>query len=203
MVARIIYINGPSSAGKTQLALALQEALEEPFLYFSIDTLIGLMPERVNDWTGQRQAIGYSFQPTTDDAGNTIYRVVAGPYGRKVAPAFRALVVTLARADLSVIVDDIAFGEEQVRPWRDDLRDFVVHWIGVTASVETLEARERARGDRLIGSARDQAARVHTGVAYDLLLDTTATPTAEAVRRILDHLAAHREAEGADNVQVV
>lgn len=183
----IIYLNGPSSAGKTQLARALQDALPEPYLYLSIDTLIELMPAKVNDWTGERTTIGYSFQPATDEAGNVVYRVVAGPYGQRIAPAFRAIAVTLAQSGLSLIIDDIAFGQEQVQRWREDLHDYTVHWVGVTAAVETLEAREQARGDRLPGSARDQAARVHTGVTYDLLLDTTAISTTGAVQQLLAH----------------
>jgi chloramphenicol 3-O phosphotransferase len=58
----IIYLNGPSSAGKTTLARALQERLPEPYLYLSIDTLIELMPSKLNDWSGEGGAIGYSFQ---------------------------------------------------------------------------------------------------------------------------------------------
>jgi chloramphenicol 3-O phosphotransferase len=190
----IIYINGPSSAGKTQLARALQEALPAPYLYLSIDTLIDLMPAKVNDWTGERTTIGYSFRPTTDEEGNVVYRVVAGPYGQQIAPAFRAIVGTLAQSGLNLIIDDIAFGQEQVQPWSALLHGYTVHWVGVTAAIETLEAREAARGDRLRGSARDQAARVHTGVTYDLLLDTTATTTADAVQLLLAHFPALRVA---------
>lgn len=186
----IIYINGPSSAGKTQLGLALQEALPEPYLYLSIDTLIDLMPAKVNDWTGQRTTIGYSFQPMTDEAGNVVYRIVAGPYAQRISRAFRAIVVTLAQAGLNLIIDDIAFGQEHVQPWREALHDQAVLWLGVTAAVATLEARERMRGDRLAGSARDQAARVHTGVTYDLFLDTTDTTTAAAVQQIFAHFPA-------------
>ena len=34
---KIIYLNGPSSSGKTTLAKALQESLEEPYLHIGID----------------------------------------------------------------------------------------------------------------------------------------------------------------------
>jgi chloramphenicol 3-O phosphotransferase len=47
-----------------------------------------------------------------------------------------------------------------------------------------LEARERARGDRLIGLARWQLDRVHVGVAYDLEIDTTAASPLECARMI-------------------
>lgn len=38
---QIIYLNGPSSSGKTTLAKALQHAFEEPFLHVGIDKIIG------------------------------------------------------------------------------------------------------------------------------------------------------------------
>ena len=185
MPSRIIYLNGPSSAGKSTLAKALQARLTEPYLHLSIDALIEQMPAKLNDWTGERLAPGFSFQPITDADGGTAYRVVAGEYGRRIGPAFRAMVVALARCDLNLIIDDIAFGAAQVRAWRDCLGEFAVLWVGITASAATLAARERARGDRLAGSARDQFARVHQGVAYDLLLDTTTLSIADATERIV------------------
>ncbi len=185
----IIYINGPSSAGKTTIARALQATLAEPYLYLSSDTLIDLMPAKTNDWSGERSAIGYFFERAVDGTGSEVFRVAKGAYGEKMFPAFRAVVLALARSDLKLIIDDIAFGEEQVRLWRDDLQDFAVLWVGVTANAETLIAREAARGDRLVGSARDQFARVHTGVTYDLLLDTTDLSVNEAAERIVAQLS--------------
>ncbi|HEY7908806.1 MAG TPA: hypothetical protein VIC60_08015, partial [Thermomicrobiales bacterium] len=105
-------------------------------------------------------------------------------------PAFRAMVLALARSGLKLIIDDIAFGEEPAQLWRECLRDFAVLWVGVTASAETLSAREAARGDRLIGSARDQLARVHQGVTYDLFIDTGALSIDEAAERIVAYLTA-------------
>lgn len=194
----IIYINGPSSAGKTTLSRALQGRLPELYLCLSSDTLIELMPTRVNDWSGERNAVGYSFQKILDEGGQTTYRVVAGEYGAKMSPAFRAMALALARSGLKLIIDDIAFGEEQVRRWRDCLRDFATLWVGVTASADTLFAREAARGDRLIGSARDQLARVHQGVTYDLFIDTTALTSEEAAEHIVAHLTAAGPCVGQD-----
>jgi len=59
------------------------------------------------------------------------------------------------------------------------LAGFEVFTVGVFAPLEVLEARERQRGDRLIGLARWQYHRVHRGMAYDLEVDTgRATPLA-------------------------
>ncbi len=52
-------------------------------------------------------------------------------------------------------------------------------------AVAAREARERRRGDRMIGLARWQFDRVHRGMAYDLELETsraTAMECAEAIK---------------------
>lgn len=57
---------------------------------------------------------------------------------------------------------------------------------GVLARLDVLEAREAARGDRLIGLARWQFPRVHAGAAYDFTVDTSLVTAAEAARAIRD-----------------
>jgi len=52
------------------------------------------------------------------------------------------------------------------------LSGFDVKLVGVFAPLEMLEARERERGDRLIGLARWQFGRVHRDKRYDLEIDT-------------------------------
>ena len=54
---QIIYLNEPSSSGKTTLAKALQHTFDEPFLHIGIDKIIGWMPEKVNDWIGGKAPI--------------------------------------------------------------------------------------------------------------------------------------------------
>ncbi len=56
---QIIYLNGPSSSGKTTLARGLQHAFEDLFLHVGIDKIDGWMPEKVNDWTGGEASLGY------------------------------------------------------------------------------------------------------------------------------------------------
>lgn len=49
--ARVILLNGISSAGKTTLARAIQDESDVPFVYWGIDTLFGLIPP---NWGGGR-----------------------------------------------------------------------------------------------------------------------------------------------------
>ena len=55
MGCTIIYLNGPSSAGKSTIARALQERLPEPYLHVSIDALIEQWDE---PWVDQRGLTG-------------------------------------------------------------------------------------------------------------------------------------------------
>ena len=52
------------------------------------------------------------------------------------------------------------------------LSGFAIFFVGVFAPLEVLEARERQRGDRLIGLARWQYDRIHRGKKYDLEVDS-------------------------------
>jgi chloramphenicol 3-O phosphotransferase len=61
--------------------------------------------------------------------------------------------------------------------------------IGVTCSLDVLEMRERARGDRVIGRARGLAEVVHSFCSYDVMVDTGAMTTEACGRKVLEALA--------------
>ena len=91
--------------------------------------------------------------------------------------------VYIADAGNNLIVDDVNTGEE----WREYdtlLAHHSVHRIGILCPLDILEAREAARGDRLIGLARWQFPRVHAGRDYDFTVDTGAS-SAEACARLI------------------
>ena len=87
----------------------------------------------------------------------------------------RHAVAAMAAQGNSLVVDDVMTREGQDREYRALLSDFDVYLVGLFASPEILEARERQRGDRAIGLARWQFDRVHRNVTYDLKIDTGAT----------------------------
>ena len=64
------------------------------------------------------------------------------------------------------------------------LSGFTFYMVGVFAPLDVLEARERQRGDRLIGLARWQYDRVHHGKRYDLELDTSSATAPECANLI-------------------
>ncbi len=164
---QIIYLNGPSSSGKTTFAKALQHAFDDLFLHVGIDKIIGWMPEKVNDWAGGEASLGYSWKKSTDVSGNPIQELQIGPYAERIAKTFQEVVLMLAKMGYHLIIDTVSFGKKQLDEWKALLKDFTVLWIGVNAPLPILEQREKERGNRMVGSARGQFYK------YMLMLHTT------------------------------
>jgi len=184
MKYQIIYINGPSSSGKTTLAQALQQALEQPFLHIGIDRVIGMMPAKINDWEGNSVPLGFSWKEAIDETGQAVYEIQAGPFAKRMDATFKELVLTMARMNHYILIDDVAFGHEDVSKWEAALKDYKVLWIGIHTPLALLEEREKQRGNRRLGSARGQYFKVHKGVKYDLEFDTSKTPMEAIVQQI-------------------
>ncbi len=146
---QIIYLNGPSSSGKTLFAKALQYAFTKPFLHVGIDKIIGWMPEKINDWTGGKAPLGFSWKESQDESGNLIQELQTDPYAQKIGATFREIVLTLAKMGHCLIIDDVSFGKQQVEKWKKTLEDFQVLWVGVNAPLTILEKREQERGNRI------------------------------------------------------
>jgi chloramphenicol 3-O phosphotransferase len=170
---QIIYLNGPSSSGKTTLAKALQQELDQPFLHIGIDRIIGMMPAKMNNWEGELVPDGFSWKASLDEMGYPIYEMQMGPFAQKISDTLKEIVLTMAKMDHYIIIDDVAFGKEDVDKWRAILSDYKVLWIGIHTPLPLLEERERQRGNRILGSARAQYYQVHSGVTYDLDFDTS------------------------------
>ena len=171
-MSKIIYLNGPSSSGKTTLAKALQNAFSEPYLHIGIDKLIGFMPEKINNWEGGPAPLGFSWEAAMDPTGHPIYQIHAGPFAKKISRTLKDIAILLASQAYNLIIDDVAFGAIEVEEWKQALKNYNVLYVGVITPLDVLEQRERARGDRFLGGARGQYFKVHENVAYDLEVDT-------------------------------
>jgi chloramphenicol 3-O phosphotransferase len=68
--------------------------------------------------------------------------------------------------------------------WQAALHDVSVLWVGVYCDPSVAAERERGRSDRIVGMAASQALLVHSGMAYDVEVDTSDTSAAECARRI-------------------
>jgi chloramphenicol 3-O phosphotransferase len=100
----------------------------------------------------------------------------------------RQAVAAMVNCGNKVIVDEVA-ESDVMDDYRQVLTGRDIMWVGLTASLTELERRERLRGDRHLGLARWQHERVHEGINYDFVIDTTeceADQVARAIKNALD-----------------
>lgn len=186
MHTQIIFLNGPSSAGKSSVARLLQQQLPGAFLHLGIDHFIAMMPARVNDWDGKGGPLeGFRFRSSSDAAGNPRRELEVGPVGRRLAASYVEVVALLARRGHQLLVDEVTAGELTIDDWKRALAPYPTLWVGITAPLANLEAREVARGDRPRGSARVQAERISFAAGYDLVLNTEELVIAAAAEQIV------------------
>lgn len=189
----VILVNGPSSAGKTTLCRALQAAITEPYLVAAFDDFIFMSAPRYyrgSDTAGGSAsdaftAAGVEMMRTSTAGAPISVTARFGPVYRRLidsmAPAVRALVDGGNR----VIFDHVLHDEAMHRSCRTAFAGLDVFLIGVTCRIEILEARERTRGDRVLGRARGLAEVVHSFMNYDLTIDTGAQSPEACVAAIL------------------
>jgi chloramphenicol 3-O phosphotransferase len=174
---RAIVLNGTSSAGKTSLARAVQDRLDGWWLLLGIDTLITAMPWRM-------------FGTPDGHTINADGSIEIGPGWRLAHDRWRSSLGALVRAGANVILDEVFLeGAEDQARWRQTLDGLAVTWVGVQCDVEVAAAREAARGDRVPHIARFQAAVVHEGVDYDVVVDTTVRSPEELADVVIAHVA--------------
>lgn len=179
MATDVIVLNGGSSSGKSSIARCLQELLDEPWAVLGIDDLIdALAPSLVgaaHERPGRTPLVRYGTQG----------EVHLDPAWEPVEAAWYRGVAAMARAGLHIVVDEILLsggaGQHRLAAAFEGLE---VLWVGVTCDGAVAAAREASRVDRLGGMAAAQAAAVHEGVRYDLVVDTTARSTEECALEV-------------------
>jgi chloramphenicol 3-O phosphotransferase len=143
---RIILLNGTSSAGKSTLAQALRLKLEPQFCYYASDQLAD---------SGFRQ-----LDPTVRWAER-----------QRFFDGFHRSIPAFAGVGIDLLVEHIV----EKPSWAEDLAQllapFDTFWVGVHASLEELERRERLRGDRQIGEAAYHF-KTHSFCQYDVEIDS-------------------------------
>jgi chloramphenicol 3-O phosphotransferase len=122
---------------------------------------------------------------TIDDGGKPSVAITMGPDFERLMTGMRHAIAAMAEQGNNLIVDDVLLADE-ARQYRALLSAHALRFVGLHASLEVLERRERERGDRLIGLARGQYERLHRNIAYDLEIDTAAVTPAQAAQAIRD-----------------
>jgi chloramphenicol 3-O phosphotransferase len=158
---QLIILNGASSAGKTVLCKKLQEILAEPYIHLEEDRFV------FNT---------YHHRFLDGELAPEIFRKTMLGY-------YRSLRAFLS-AGHNVLADTGFYTPELLAECVRELAQERVWLVGVHCSVEVLEHREQARGDRQTGLAKEQAMTIHAGVLYDIEVDTTVSSLEECAQII-------------------
>lgn len=159
---KIIFLNGVSSSGKTSLARELQNVLDEPYFLISIDTFYDMIPEK--------------FQDDEKIFFEDMHRVI------------HHCIQTFAKVNVNVIVDHVLYRKSYLTECLKLLKDLPVLFIGVHCPLEELERREKARGNRNIGQAKNQLKRMHKNEIYDIEVNTFENSLNECAVKIKDYV---------------
>ena len=176
-VARIVLLNGVGSSGKSSIASALQKITTDPFLHVQMDAFLEMLPERYQDHPD-----GLTFTTVQEDGKPSVV-IRTGPVADRAFRGMRHAVAAMAAQGNDLIVDEVLIGSKKAE-YVELFSAFEVFLVGVFAPLDVLEARERERGDRMIGLARWQFDRVHQGIEYDLEVDTSDTSPMECASLI-------------------
>lgn len=150
--ARIILLNGTSSAGKSSIARELRKILPGTFCYFASDQLA--------------------------DAGFRALEATASER-RRFFDGFHQAIAAFARCANDLVVEHIVEEPEWAADLKRILAPFDTFRVGIHCDLETLRARERTRGDRRPGEAEFHL-RTHDHMRYDAEVDGAGDPRATA-----------------------
>ena len=168
----IIYLHGPSSSGKTQIAEELQEQLPDFFLRFALDTIFDGFPKSVlrRKWDGQ-----------------DLPDVRCPSVGR----GYHACVHALASTGFNLIIDDDLPDDVVGTYMADIIERYNVILIGIRCPLDELTKRESQRPDRTVGSARRGFETIGAGIEYDLVIDSSQRTPSQAASEIARFLQEH------------
>ena len=192
MTGTVIILNGPSGSGKSSIQKAFQKIMmPNLWIKVGIDNLFdAVMP----DITPENMSFWQSTNPirwvetSQDVSGNNVVTLFIGEQGEKVAYAMNSAIAAYAENGCNVIVDYIAYKPEWLQDLQKKLAPYTTYYVAVDISLETLEAREAARGTSPKGHARSHHATVYGDRVYDLRVNSETQRPQEIAELIKKHI---------------
>lgn len=180
---KIILLNGASSSGKTTLANALVEILDEPYRTYKIDEYF--------HWYFTK--LSKRFYPQQYPKNILFEEVVArrdkDEFWNKGFLGFNYSISGLSSAGLNIIVDTVLETKHVLKQIVDILHEFPVIFVGIHCDLEELERREKERNKkRMEGLAKFQYRNIHRHAIYDFEVNTTHTSAIECAKQIKEYI---------------
>ena len=197
-MSKIIFLNGCSSSGKTSVVGAIQYLSDEPWLTFGIDIFFKAMPPKYLPF-GEKAHEGIQFVPGVDKERFPTVEIQTGPYGEKVGKSIPKLIKQLADDGHNLIIDEVIWEKEDLENYHATLKKHQVYFIKITCDLPLIEEREKIRGDRAWGLARDQYAKMEKlKWKYDLQIDTDEFSPFDSARMILNLIGEQKQQKNSE-----
>jgi len=188
----VIILNGPSAVGKSSIMKAFQAKQQSPWLGIGIDNFfVGLIPPKFYlEDKPEHHVIMHGV--ATEDAHGKLFTLHVGPEGNKIIKGMHQAIAAYARAGNNVIVDYIMYEPAWLADLQKALKGINVITVGVTASLTTIEQREKTRATSPQGHARSLYENVHHGWNYDLKIDTDNITPDQIADLIIEHIGKNK-----------
>lgn len=184
MAGRIVLLNGVPRAGKSSIARALQESGD--WMILGVDAMMAMMPSRLHPGIGLRPG---GERPELEDF---VQRSYAGLFGALAAFAD-------SRLD---VVSDVGLHDGYRSPLglaglaQRTLAPYQPFWVSVQCPLPEIMRRRNMdpdtrylRGEDVPEPVRRWQESVHTGLPYDLIVDTAVLSPQACADRIVAALA--------------
>lgn len=194
MPGSVVVLNGMPRAGKTSIAKALQGATERIWINVGLDHHIRTLPDWLAPGAGLRPfAVAHA---SSDEERQRLVRIE--DHVPRLYAAMYASAATYARRGFDVVMDVGHHGaySRELPVWADYARqlDGLTHLlVGVECPLEVIwERREATWGQKrdevdegVLAAVEHGQAHIHSGLDYDLMVDTFAMTPDECATAIL------------------
>lgn len=168
VVPTAIVLHGPTSAGKSTLAKALQASAPVPAFHVSLDAFVTMSSRR---------------DMRSDDEQTRAYHIHC--------ENLRSTLARIADTEFDIILDLVLRDEAEFETCLRTLSRRPTYLVRVWAPLHILEERESARDDRATGMAREQVGHPAFDRAYDVAIDTSTCSPDEAAAVIRNFIREH------------
>lgn len=184
----IIFLNGPSSSGKTLLAKSIQKKWPKPILHFGTFVLMSLIDGSFIDKKNKRSILGFYFQQMKI---NNIYlqKFCIGLYGRRIWNATFGCIKALIDNHNDLIIEEVVTDKKLLNKYLSVLKNQKVYFVGIKCPIKVIENREKTRGDRIVGQSRSVYELVHPkNRSYDIYLDTSKNSPDKCAGKLISYI---------------
>ena len=171
----VIFLNGTSSAGKTTLAMALQEKLNAPFQHMALDQFRDGLPAKyrgLNSPAGTQGHRGLNVVPVSPENGEPYTAIVFGDDGKRLLRGMRRSIACMAGEGLNIVIDDILLEPEFLDDYLKVMVGVELYFVAVRCPLEVIAQREAGRPGRFPGTAMGHLDICHQHKIYDIEVDT-------------------------------